>query len=71
MYKSYQAYADKVKRKKRQGEWLETWDVIVNPENKEEGFAFTLVGCPLADFCDYWYVPDESNTAKSYIGRIF
>ena len=110
MYKSYQAYADKVKRKKRQGEWIETWDMIVNPDNKEEGFAFTLVGCPLADYakkysyedlmphmcaldhsyakimhaklirthtvatgadsCDYWYVPDESNTAKSYTGRI-
>ena len=33
MYKSNQAYADKVKRKKRQGEWLETWDVIVNPDS--------------------------------------
>ena len=50
MYKSYQAYADKVKQKKSGGEWLETWDMIVDPENTEEGFAFTLVGCPIADY---------------------
>ena len=110
MYKSYQAYSDKVKQKKSRGEWLDTWDMIVNPENTKEGFAFTLVGCPIADYakkygyeelmphmcaldhsyakimhaklirthtvatgadsCDYWYVPDESDTAKSYTGRI-
>ncbi len=110
LYKSYQRYADKVKQKKSRGEWLETWDMVVNPENTEEGFAFTLVGCPLADYakkygyedlmphmcaldhsyakimhaklirthtvatgadsCDYWYVPDESNTAKNYTGHL-
>jgi hypothetical protein len=50
LYRSYQAYADKVKQKKSRGEWLDTWDMVVNPENTEEGFAFTLVGCPLADY---------------------
>ena len=24
--------------------------MIVNPENTKEGFAFTLVGCPIADY---------------------
>ncbi len=110
LYKSYQRYADKVRQKKSRGEWLETWDMIVNPENTDEGFAFTLVGCPLADYakkygyedlmphmcaldhsyakilhaklirtrtvatgadsCDYWYVPDESSTAKNYTERL-
>ncbi len=23
-----------------------------------------------ADSCDYWYVPDESNTAKNYTGHL-
>jgi hypothetical protein len=110
LYRSYQRYADKVKEKKSKGEWLDTWEMVVNPENTDEGFAFTLVGCPLAEYakkygyeelmphmcaldhsyakimhsrlirthtvatgadsCDYWYVPDESETAKNYTGRI-
>jgi len=80
--------------------------MLVNPDNVTEGFAFTLVGCPLAayaqkygymdlmphrcaldhayaslrharlirthtvatgaDSCDYWYVPDKSETARNY-----
>ena len=79
---------------------------VVNPNNTEEGFAFTLVGCPLvqyakkhgymelmphmckldhqyaklmhaklirthtvatgAESCDYWYIGDESETAKAF-----
>ena len=110
LYRSYRVYAAKVKQKRSRGEWIEAWGMIVDPENTDVGFAFTLVGCPLveyakkygyeelmphmcaldhsyakimhaklirthtvatgADSCDYWYVPDESNTAKSYIGRI-
>ena len=110
LYKSYQSYADKVKEKRDKGKWLDTWGMIVNPENTDVGIAFTLVGCPLADYakkygyeelmphmcaldhayakimharlirthtvatgsdsCDYWYVPDESKTAKTYTGQI-
>ncbi len=110
LYKSYQRYAAKVKEKRSNGKWLETWDMIVNPENTDEGFAFTLVGCPIAEYakkygyeelvphmcaldhsyakimhsrlirthtvatgsdsCDYWYVPDRSDVAQHYIGRI-
>ena len=84
--------------------------MLVNPNNTDEGFAFTLVGCPLvqyakkygymelmphmckldhqyaklmhaklirthtvatgADSCDYWYVPDKSETAINYSGVI-
>jgi hypothetical protein len=110
LYKSYQKYSDKVAEKRKSGEWLETWGMIVNPENTDEGFAFTLVGCPIAEYakkygyedlmphmcsldhayaklmhaklirthtvatgadsCDYWYVPDESDTARNYRGQV-
>lgn len=110
LYGSYRTYADKVKQKRAGGEWAETWGMVVDPENTDVGFAFTLVGCPIvtyakkygyedliphmcaldhayakilhaklirthtvaggSDSCDYWYVPDESDMAKSYTGRI-
>ena len=110
LYKSYQKYSDKVTEKRKNDEWLETWGMIVNPENTDVGFAFTLVGCPIAEYakkygyedlmphmcaldhayaklvhsklirthtvatgadsCDYWYVPDESDTARNYKGRV-
>ena len=110
LYRSYQGYADTVKEKQKQGKWLETWGMIVNPSQTDVGFAFTLVGCPLAEYakkygymelmphmcaldhayakilhaklirthtvatgadsCDYWYVPDQSKTAKRYKGKI-
>lgn len=31
LYKSYQTYADKVEQKRGNGEWTETWGMIVNP----------------------------------------
>lgn len=110
LYKSYQTYADKVEQKRGNGEWTETWGMIVNPKNTDVGIDFTLVGCPIAEYakkygyedlmphmcaldhayakimhaklirthtvatgadsCDYWYVPDESETARSFIGQI-
>ena len=110
LYRSYRAYEAKVKQKRSRGEWIETWGMIVDPKKTDVGFAFTLVGCPLAEYakkygyeelmphmcaldhsyakiihaklirthtvatgadsCDYWYVPDESDTARSYRGRI-
>ena len=50
LYSSYQKYADKADQKKENGEWLDTWGMIVNPDNVDEGLAFTLVGCPLAEY---------------------
>ncbi|MCR4713055.1 MAG: L-2-amino-thiazoline-4-carboxylic acid hydrolase [Treponemataceae bacterium] len=110
LYKSYKKYADDVKKNQAEGKWIDTWGMLVNPNNTEEGFAFTLVGCPLvqyakkygymelmphmckldhqyaklmhaklirthtvatgADSCDYWYVPDKSETAINYNGVI-
>ncbi len=110
LYKSYKKYADNVRKNQTEGKWLETWEMRVNPNNTEEGIAFTLVGCPLvqyakkygymeimphmcnldhqyarlmhaklirthtvatgSDSCDYWYVPDKSETAINYTGVI-
>lgn len=50
LYKSYRKYAEKVAEKQEKGEWTDTWGMIVNPNNTDEGIAFTLVGCPLADY---------------------
>lgn len=30
------------------GEWKDSWRVEINPEHRTEGFAFHLVGCPIA-----------------------
>ena len=110
LYKSYKKYADDVKKNQTEGKWLGTWLMRVNPNNTDEGIAFTLVGCPLvqyakkygymeimphmcnldhqyaklmhaklirthtvatgSDSCDYWYVPDKSETAINYTGVI-
>ncbi len=49
-YGSYQKYADMVNKKKAEGKWVDTWGMIVNPDNREEGLSFTFVGCPLAEY---------------------
>ena len=110
LYKNYKKHAEDVKKNQAEGKWLDTWGMRVNPNNTDEGFAFTLVGCPLvqyakkygymelmphmckldhqyaklmhaklirthtvatgSDSCDYWYVPDKSETAINYTGVI-
>ena len=50
LYKSYRGYAAKVAAKRRRGKWLDTWGMIVDPNKTDEGFAFTLVGCPIAEY---------------------
>ena len=70
LYKSYQKYADKVIQKKAEGKWLETWNMIVNPNQTEEGVAFTLVGCPLVQYAKkYGYMeimPHMCNLDHKY-----
>ena len=88
------------------GEWMDSWKVEINPDNRTEGFCFHLVGCPIAkhakahgygdllpylcrtdhflagvmhaklirtqtealggDYCDYWYVGDQSPVLENY-----
>lgn len=50
LYRSYSKYAELVSQKQAKGEWMETWGMRVNPNNATEGYAFTLVGCPLVEY---------------------
>ncbi len=110
MYKKYVPYAQLVEKKLKEGQWENTWRIRINPDDKDEGVRFDLVGCPLADYaaangytdllpylcatdhvipklihaklirthtcalgsdlCDYWYIGDESETAKSFKGEL-
>ena len=49
-YGSYQKYADTVKKKQEEGKWLDTWGMIVDHGDTGKGFAFTLLGCPIAEY---------------------
>jgi len=59
--KSYTKYADLVSKKQSKGEWMETWGMIVNPENTTEGYAFTLVGCPLVAYAQKYGYMDKDD----------
>ena len=50
MYNRYVPYSKLVEEKLSKGEWGNTWRVRINPGNIDEGVAFDLVGCPLADY---------------------
>lgn len=50
MYQIYIPYAKKVEKNKANGQWGNTWGVIINPESYTEGCSFHLIGCPLVDF---------------------
>ena len=42
----YGGYAKKLKAHRAKGEWKDSWDVRVH--DKSEGYAFDLIGCPIA-----------------------
>lgn len=105
-YKTYEKHAKAVKAHKAKGEWMDTWDIEINPEGKDIGIAYHMSNCPLykfvkqngyedmmpyvckfdyifekflhaklirtqtealgGEYCDYWFVPDKSETAKDY-----
>lgn len=46
--KYYTKYDREVKEHKAKGEWIDSWDVALNPENRTEGYSFHLIGCPIA-----------------------
>ena len=52
MYRRYTPLAEKIRQKKTAGEWGNTWEVDINPQHHDEGVAFDLVGCPLADYAN-------------------
>lgn len=46
--KTYVKYNRLLKEHQEKGEWLDSWKVEINPDNRTEGFCFHLVGCPIA-----------------------
>ena len=46
--KVYVKYDKMLKEHQARGEWTDSWKVEINPEHRTEGFAFHLVGCPIA-----------------------
>ena len=50
METSYKSYKKKLDKKLAAGEWGNTWGMEINPDGHDEGFAFTLIGCPIAEF---------------------
>lgn len=40
----------KLDQKREKGERGNTWGLEINPDHRARGFAFTLIGCPIADF---------------------
>lgn len=105
-YKVYSKHAAEVERHKEKGEWRDTWSFAINPDNRQEGIYYHMIGCPLYKFvkdigyaemmpyvckfdfifekflharlirtqteaaggscCDYWFVGDQSETAREY-----
>lgn len=104
--KIYATYKKQLDEHRAKGEWTDSWDVEINPDNRTEGFCFHLIGCPIArhakeygyeellpylcrtdhmlaevlharlirtqtealggDYCDYWYVGDQSPVLEEY-----
>ena len=46
--KVYVKYDRMQKEHLTKGEWTDSWRVEINPEHHTDGFAFHLVGCPIA-----------------------
>ena len=46
--KTYVKFIKMQKEHQSRGEWMDSWKVELNPEHRTEGFAFHLVGCPIA-----------------------
>ena len=46
--KMYRNFNKMVREHQAKGEWMDTWRVEINPDNRTEGFCFHLVGCPIA-----------------------
>ena len=46
--KTYKKFIEEQKAHQAKGEWLDSWKVEINPEQRTEGFCFHLVGCPIA-----------------------
>lgn len=46
-YKMYSKHAKEVDEHKAKGEWTDTWSFAINPDNRQEGIYYHMIGCPL------------------------
>ncbi len=46
--KIYVRYIKELHAHQAKGEWKNTWQVVLNPDHRTEGFCFHLIGCPIA-----------------------
>lgn len=44
----YRRYEKDLHKHRAKGEWTDAWDVAINPDNRQEGCCFHLIGCPIA-----------------------
>lgn len=49
-YKMYTKHAKAVEEHKEKGEWTDTWSFDMNPDGREEGIYYHMIGCPLYKF---------------------
>ena len=49
-YKIYRKHAKEVEEHKKKGEWMGTWSFQINPDGREEGIYYHMIGCPLYSF---------------------
>lgn len=46
--KTYRNFIRMTQEHQAKGEWMDTWQVRLNPDHRTERFCFHLVGCPIA-----------------------
>lgn len=46
--KIYVRYIKELRAHQAKGEWMDAWQVVLNPDHRTEGFCFHLAGCPIA-----------------------
>ncbi len=46
--KIYTKYERDVREHQEKGEWMDTWKICINPDQRSEGYSFHLIGCPIA-----------------------
>lgn len=44
----YGRYEKNLRRHRANGEWVDAWDIAINPDKRQEGCCFHLIGCPIA-----------------------
>ena len=48
--KTYRKFIRMQQEHQAKGEWMDSWKVELNPDQRTEGFCFHLVGCPIARY---------------------